>query len=77
MDFTFEEIMLMAIYNSGSREGLMENLARMRKYLDPDEVELLCLTDSVLEKLNTMTEEEFETVDLVVDLFDMEDADAE
>ncbi len=52
MNFTHDEINLMAIYNPGTREGLIAELTTMRKYLEPDEAELLRLTDSVLDKLS-------------------------
>ena len=36
----------------------------MRRYLETDERELQGLTDQVLEKLNTMTDTEFEQLEL-------------
>ena len=50
-DFTFDEINLMCIYNTGTRAGLMQELTNMRGHLEPDETELLALTDSTLQKL--------------------------
>ena len=44
MDFTFEEQELMAIYNPGTRLGLIQALNEMRTYLDEDEQELRTLT---------------------------------
>lgn len=67
MNFTHDEINLMAIYNPGTREGLMAELTVMRKYLDPDETELLELTDSVLSKLSRMTDKEFLQLDIYPD----------
>ena len=55
-DFTFDEINLMCIYNTGTRAGLMQELTDMRGQLEPDETELLALTDSVLAKLATLTD---------------------
>ena len=51
-NFTFEEINLMCIYNSGdgTRQELIEALTEMRGYLGADETELLELTDSALKK---------------------------
>ena len=46
--FTHEEMNLMCIYNTGTREGLMDALVAMREYLEPEETELRDLTDSVL-----------------------------
>ena len=58
-NFTFEEINLMCIYNSGD-------------YLGADETELLELTDSALAKLSAMTDEAFAELELYPD-FDSED----
>ena len=76
MMFTHDEINLMAIYNTGTREGLIEELTTMRKYLESDETELLALTDSALAKLNLMTDLEFENLDLIPDYDETEDFDA-
>ena len=50
-NFTFEEMNLMCIYNTGSRTGLIDSLREMRGELSPEETELRELTDSVLTKL--------------------------
>ena len=58
---TFEEMSLMCIYNSsGTREGLIDALTEMRGDLGPDETELLALTDSSIEKLTAMSDDEYE-----------------
>ena len=77
MNFTHDEITLMAIYNTGSRTGLIEELTAMRGYLEADEVELRKLTDSVVAKLKPMTDAEFNMLDLFPDFIEMEDTDAE
>ena len=77
MNFTHNEINLMAIYNAGTREGLIEELTAMRKYLESDETELMELTDSALGKLNTLTDAEFDTFDLIPDFDETEDMDAD
>ena len=74
--FTFEETTLMAIYNPGTRTGLMDELIKMRTYLEPDETELLELTDSVLRKLADMYDTEFDLLDLTPDFEEMEELDA-
>ena len=74
--FTHDEINLMAIYNTGTRNGLIDELTAMRKYLEPDETELLELTDSALDKLNLMTDAEFENLELIPDFEETEDFDA-
>ena len=66
-DFTFEEQQLMSIYNPGSRMGLIKALSEMRTYLDKNEQELKELTDSAIAKLNTITDAEFDALDLVPD----------
>ena len=76
-NFTFDEINLMCIYNTGTKEGLMDALKEMRGYLEPDEAELLALTDSTLEKLAPMSVAEFESLDLYPDFDGKEDEDAE
>lgn len=63
-NFTFEEMNLMCIYNTGSRTGLIEKLNEMRGELSAEEMELRGLTDSTLRKLQTMTDEEFKTTEL-------------
>ena len=62
--FNIEEMNLMCIYNTGSRMGLIESLKDMRQYLESDERELLGLTDQVSEKLDIMTDTEFEQLEL-------------
>ena len=47
-NFTFEEMNLMCIYNTGSRTGLIDSLREMRGELSPEETELRELTDSYL-----------------------------
>ena len=57
----------MSIYNPGTRLGLIHALVEMRTYLDKDEQELKDLTDSAIAKLNTITDAEFDALDLVPD----------
>ena len=74
---TYEEQQLMALYNStGTRSGLIAALREMREYLGPEDADLRMLTDSAIEKLEAMTEEDYAALDLVPD-FDAEDEDAE
>ena len=65
--FTHDEINLMCIYNTGTREGLIDSLTEMRGYLAADETELLALTDSALCKLNAMTDAEYAELELYPD----------
>ena len=60
MKLTFDERMLMTIYNTGTRHGTVNNLKNMRMCISQDEFFLRNLTDSVLSKLDLMTEDDFE-----------------
>lgn len=57
--FTLEEINLMCIYGTDTREGLVRELAAMSTHLEADETELTELTKSVLKKLHAMTDDEY------------------
>ena len=59
MEFTFEEINLMCIYDTGTRQGLMDALKAMYSDLLPEEAELRQLTENVLARLNGMTDDEY------------------
>ena len=59
MNFNAEELMLMMLYNTGSRLGLMQELRLMQYYLMPDEFALRELSEGVVEKLKLMTDAEF------------------
>lgn len=61
------EQQLMAIYNTGTRLGLIQALNDMRTYLDTDQQELMDATDSAIAKLNAMTDAEYESLDLLPD----------
>ena len=76
MNITYEEQQLMSLYNTGTRQGLIDALAEMRSCLAADETELRDLTDSAISKLNRMTDAEYDALDLIPD-FTEEDMDAE
>ena len=67
MNFSYEEINLMALYNTGNRERLIDVLTEMRTYLTWSETELRDLTDGTLDKLAGMTDAEFDELDLYPD----------
>lgn len=69
-NFTFEEMNLMCIYNTGTRTGLIAALEEMRGYLEQDEAELLALSASALAKLRAMDDTSFEQLELYPD-FDL------
>ena len=66
-NFTQDEINLMCIYNSGTKDGLMDTLTAMREYLEPEETELRGLTDSALDKLERISDEEYAALELYPD----------
>jgi hypothetical protein len=65
--FTNDEVNLMCIYSTGTREGLIAELTQMRGYLGSEETELLALTDSALEKLQSMSDTEYAALNLFPD----------
>ncbi len=74
IELTFEEKNLVCIYSgSGTLQGTIAALEHMRRYLEPDESELLALTDSALDKLRRMSDEQYAALDLIPD-FDPEDS---
>ena len=77
MNFSNDEMNLMCIYDTGTRTGLIKALTEMRGELGADEPDLRRLTDSTIEKLSAMTDEEYATVELYPDFDDEEDVDAE
>ena len=70
MNFTNDEMNLMCIYDTGNRTGLINALSEMRKELSTDEIELRELTDSVLNKLSAMSDEDYEKLELYPDFDD-------
>ena len=74
IELTFEEKNLVCIYSgSGTRQGTISDMEQMRGYLEPDDDELRTLTDSALDKLRRMNDEQFAALDLIPD-FDPEDS---
>ena len=59
MNFNHEELMLMMLYNTGTRMGLIHELRLMQCYLMPDETALRELSEGVIEKLKLLTDAEF------------------
>ena len=50
---------LMMLYNTGTRQGLVQELRLMQCYLMPDETALWELSEQVIEKLKLLTDAEF------------------
>lgn len=67
MNFNGEELMLMILYNPGTRLGLMQKLRLMQCYLLPDETALRELSEQVIEKLKLMTDAEFAELEFPLD----------
>lgn len=63
MNLTFEEQQLMAIFNTGTREGTIAALEKMSTELEPDETELRELTTAAVGKLRSMTDAYFLALD--------------
>ena len=62
---TFDEQEFTALYNaSGTRLGLIEALEEMHGYLGPEDAELKAFTDSCVEKLKAMSDEEYRGMEL-------------
>lgn len=67
MNLTVDEQHILAIFNTGRRESTMKHLTEMLPDLEPDETELRGLVESAVEKLRSMTDAEFEALDLTID----------
>lgn len=67
MNFNSEELMLMVLYNPGTRLGLMQELRLIQCYLMPDETALRELSETVIEKLKLMTDADFSEIEFPID----------
>ena len=67
MQFNHDERMLMMLYNTGTRQGLVRELRLMQCYLMPDETALRELSEGVIEKLKLMTDAEFVELEFPLD----------
>lgn len=67
-NFKRDERMIMMLYNPGTRAGLIAELEAMRLQLTPPERRLNRLSKNVLEKLDGMTDAEFDSLDLYPDV---------
>lgn len=73
--FTVEEINLMCIYDTGTRKSLLSGLnAALPDVYEP---ELRALMQSVITRLESMTDADFSVLTLVPDYAEMEDEHAE
>ena len=67
MDFTKDELSLIGIYNAGSRKETIAALIEIQQYLEDDEADLRELTDNAVNKLEKISDERFELLDLIPD----------
>lgn len=67
---TYDEQQLIAIHNAGTRTDTISALKEMREYISAEEPELKAITDSAISRLEEMTDEEYEQLDLIPDFFD-------
>ena len=67
MNFNHEELMLMMLYNTGTRMGLVHELRLMQCYLMPDDSALRELSEGVIEKLKMLKDAQFAEVEIPMD----------
>ena len=67
MDFTKDELSLIGIYNAGCRKETIAALIVIQQYLEDDEADLRELTDNAVNKLEKISDEQFELLDLIPD----------
>ena len=65
MVFTKDEKTLLILYGEKNRSGTLKNLFLMRGQLQADEKALSALTDAVIRKLGSMTDSEFDGLNLL------------
>ena len=68
MDFSKDEMIMMMLYSPGNRPVLISTLEDMKGQLTGDDAELSVLVDSILPKLNAMTDEEFNGMSICPDI---------
>lgn len=62
-NLTHDEMNLLCIYQKNTRVGTMDSITVMQQYLEKDETELAEMSDSLLGKLEKMTDEEFDEME--------------
>ena len=72
MIFSNDEMNLICIYDTGTRTGLIDAMSEMKKELAEEEIELCDMTDSAINKLKAMTDEEYEEMEFYPDFDDEE-----
>ena len=72
MIFSNDEMNLICIYDTGTRTGLIDAMSEMKKELAEGENELRDMTNSAIDKLKAMTDEEYGEMEFYPD-FDEEE----
>mgnify|MGYP006065617603 FL=1 len=67
MNLTHDEMNLLCIYQTNTRRETINAIMYMQQYLEPDETELAEMSDSLLAKLEQMSDEEFDEMEKVPD----------
>ena len=67
-NLTLDERMMILLYSPGTKPGLVSKLHEIQRCLTPEETELMALTQRVLTKVTAMSDEEFQTLDLMPDM---------
>ena len=62
-NLTHDEMNLLCIYQKNTRIGTMDSITVMQQYLEKDETELAEMSDSLLSKLEQMSDEEFDEME--------------
>ncbi len=62
-NLTHDEMNLLCIYQKNTRIGTMDSITVMQQYLEQDETELLEMSDSLLDKLEQISDEEFDELE--------------
>ena len=60
---TNDEMNILCIYQMGTRKQTIKSIKQMRRYLERDEAELKEMSGSLIEKLEQMSDEEFDEMD--------------
>ena len=63
IDLTNDEMNLLCIYQKDTRIGTMDAIVVMMHYLESDETELMAMCNSLLDKLELMTDDEFDELE--------------
>ena len=71
--FSFEELNIMCIYDTGTRSGLIAGLEKIALELVSDDAELSELIQSALKKLTAMSDQEYGKLILVPDYKEEDD----